>query len=205
MGYQSFSQQILHGSRENLSKTPPCVMVFYLQSKGFSHILRKRRRAGNCKDWELSREVNCGYCTLHPSSADHFSKLLVGFKCMLFSLDPSMKTSIQQEECCLGPTHFHYKRHGGRVHPVSLHPSSGHENITQGSMSNMYQLLLGLPQFLIPGCPAAQWLTALPPLGQECAAVTVTSSIVPSPGWRKQRFIPVVPKELSEERLVFPG
>lgn len=35
MGYQSFSQQILHGSKENLSKTPLCV-VFYLQSKGFS-------------------------------------------------------------------------------------------------------------------------------------------------------------------------
>lgn len=38
-------------------------------------------------------------------------------------------------------------------------------------MSNMYRLLLGLPWFLIPpGCPAAQWLTALPPgSGVRCS------------------------------------
>lgn len=53
----------------------PVCCVFYLQSKGFSLILRKGGRSGNCKDWDLSREVNCGYCTLHPSPADHFSKL----------------------------------------------------------------------------------------------------------------------------------
>jgi len=73
MGYQSFSQQILHVSRENLSKTPPCVMFF--TCKGNVSALFCGRRGGNCKDWDLSREVNHGYCTSHPSSADHFSKL----------------------------------------------------------------------------------------------------------------------------------
>lgn len=89
----------------------------------------------------------------------------MGFKRTLLSLDSNMKTSIQQEQCCLGPTHFHYKRHGGRVHPVSLHSSSGFEKITRGSMPNVYhRLLLGLPRFVSnpPGRPAAERLTALP-------------------------------------------
>lgn len=47
----------------------------------------------------------------------------MGFQWVLITLDPTTKTSIQQEERCPGPTHFHYKRHRGRVHPVSLQPS----------------------------------------------------------------------------------
>lgn len=151
-----------------------CVLrFFYLQSKSFSLILRKGRRGGNCEDWDLSKELNCGCCTLDPSSADHFSKLFeAGFKCTLFSLDPSMKTSIQQEECCLGPTHFHYKRHGGRVHPVSLHSGA---LVTKRSIREVKQRCTTAPRAPLvshpPGCPAAQWLTALP-VGQENAAVT---------------------------------
>lgn len=75
MGCQKFFTANPARMQRKSQQDPPVCYVFYLQSKGFSLILRKGGRGGNRKDWDLSREVNCGHCTLDPSSADHFSKL----------------------------------------------------------------------------------------------------------------------------------
>lgn len=79
---------------------------------------------------------------------------------MLFTLDPTTKTSIQQEERCLGPTHFHYKRHRGRVHPVSLHPSKMQTSLREVCPASTD--CSGAPQVSDPGMPGCTVTHAVP-------------------------------------------
>lgn len=109
---------------------------------------------------------------------------------MLFTLDPTTKTSIQQEERCLGPTHFHHKRHKEGFILLACTPARCKHR--SGKCAQHPPTALGLPRSLTPGCPAAQWPTqSLLPQGYP--AVTVVSSTAP----RKQCCIPALRGEAS--------